>query len=146
MLNDTSTVMFVIHTVAQVTTFTLPCLLLFWARTCFLTCRYTPEQVYAVVANVDNYCHFVPWCRASKILTQTEENGKAELVVGFPPVLERYTSRLTMKRPQLVKVSPMLLVVLVQLNCFMTTIHLVKPGALAQRCCQTDDYWLKFVG
>ncbi|XP_065197749.1 coenzyme Q-binding protein COQ10 homolog A, mitochondrial-like [Sycon ciliatum] len=64
---------------------------------------YTPEQVYSVVSNVNSYCHFVPWCRASKVLSHSGATGTAELVVGFPPVLEKYTSQLTLKEPSLVK-------------------------------------------
>ncbi|XP_020779720.1 coenzyme Q-binding protein COQ10 homolog, mitochondrial-like [Boleophthalmus pectinirostris] len=59
------------------------------------TFGYTPEQIYNIVANVDEYSHFVPWCKKSR--TAKTRNGQvlAELMVGFPPVLERYISELT---------------------------------------------------
>ncbi|KAJ0001175.1 hypothetical protein NQD34_006195 [Periophthalmus magnuspinnatus] len=59
------------------------------------TFGYTPEQIYNIVADVDQYSHFVPWCKKSR--TAKTRNGQvlAQLMVGFPPVLEHYISELT---------------------------------------------------
>ena len=63
------------------------------------------DHMYDVVANVDDYKHFVPWCRDSKILETKPGHLRAFLEVGFPPLIERYTSILTLVRPNLIKVS-----------------------------------------
>jgi len=66
--------------------------------------RYTMEQLYDVVANVDEYKFFVPWCRSSHVFERSESHARANLEVGFPPVSEKYTSVLTLAQPNLVKV------------------------------------------
>ncbi|XP_030649506.1 coenzyme Q-binding protein COQ10 homolog, mitochondrial [Chanos chanos] len=60
------------------------------------TLGYSPEQMYSVVANVDQYQQFVPWCKKSKVMKG--KNGgvvRAQLEIGFPPIVERYVSEVT---------------------------------------------------
>ncbi|XP_039976544.1 coenzyme Q-binding protein COQ10 homolog, mitochondrial [Xiphias gladius] len=59
------------------------------------TSRYTPEQMYNVVASVDQYQHFVPWCKKSRVMRGRNGVVRAELEIGFPPIVERYTSEVT---------------------------------------------------
>ncbi|XP_013877443.1 coenzyme Q-binding protein COQ10 homolog, mitochondrial [Austrofundulus limnaeus] len=59
------------------------------------TLEFTPEQIYSVVANVDQYQHFVPWCKKSRMTKGPNGDTRAELEIGFPPITERYTSELT---------------------------------------------------
>ena len=63
------------------------------------------EDMYAVVSDVEDYKHFVPWCRDSVILIRKPGHLKAKLAVGFPPVVEKYSSSVTLVPPNLVKVS-----------------------------------------
>jgi coenzyme Q-binding protein COQ10 len=57
----------------------------------------TPEQLYNVVADVDQYKNFVPWCRNSEIVKVVDDNHfQADLEVGFQLFSEKYTSNVTL--------------------------------------------------
>lgn len=61
------------------------------------------EQMYSVVADVENYRKFVPFCKKSDILSRNVDSLRASLVIGFPPLNESYISKVTTKRPHFVK-------------------------------------------
>lgn len=52
--------------------------------------RYTPDQLYQVVSNVEEYDQFVPWCERSRVLERRDDTYmEAELEVGFKVFVER---------------------------------------------------------
>ena len=53
---------------------------------------YSPEQIYALVADVERYPEFLPWCIAARIRRRDENLMVADLVIGFKMVRERFTS------------------------------------------------------
>lgn len=59
--------------------------------------------MFDVVSDVENYEKFVPWCKRSIITTRRKGYMEADLIIGFPPVTERYTSAVTFTRPNVVK-------------------------------------------
>lgn len=64
------------------------------------------EQMFDVVADVRKYKEFVPWCTNSTLLYSRQgppDNEKYQMEIGFPPISERYTSNVTLVRPNLVK-------------------------------------------
>jgi len=64
---------------------------------------YTPQQLFDVVADVERYQEFLPWCSHSTIVENLGD-GKmdVELEVGFKMLTESYISCVTCKPPELV--------------------------------------------
>ncbi|XP_039052612.1 coenzyme Q-binding protein COQ10 homolog, mitochondrial-like isoform X1 [Hibiscus syriacus] len=66
--------------------------------------RYSPEQLFDVVAAVDLYHEFVPWCRRSDIIKRYPDGSfDAELEIGFNFLVESYVSHVELSRPKFVK-------------------------------------------
>ncbi|RZB39925.1 NADH dehydrogenase [ubiquinone] 1 beta subcomplex subunit 11, mitochondrial, partial [Asbolus verrucosus] len=55
------------------------------------------------VSDVKNYKKFVPFCTKSIILSQGPHELRANLEVGFPPIIENYTSVVSLAKPKLVQ-------------------------------------------
>lgn len=66
---------------------------------------YTREQLFEVVAAVENYHLFVPACRKSEVVERSGEKVKAKLEIGIPPLLEAYTSNVKLDKPRLITAS-----------------------------------------
>ena len=66
---------------------------------------YTPEQMYALVADVERYPEFLPWCAAARINERTADSINADLVIGFGMIRERFTSRVTLDPPARIDVT-----------------------------------------
>eukprot|EP00262_Sarcandra_glabra_P021111 TRINITY_DN8726_c0_g1_i1.p1 TRINITY_DN8726_c0_g1~~TRINITY_DN8726_c0_g1_i1.p1 ORF type:complete len:259 (+),score=34.86 TRINITY_DN8726_c0_g1_i1:435-1211(+) len=67
---------------------------------------YSPEQLFAVVAAVDLYEDFVPWCQRSEIFRRHDDGTfDAELEIGFKFLVESYVSRVEVKKPTYIKTT-----------------------------------------
>ncbi|XP_065084022.1 coenzyme Q-binding protein COQ10, mitochondrial [Ochlerotatus camptorhynchus] len=64
---------------------------------------YSMDKLYSVVSDVEKYNTFVPFCKKSFVYAKKPESLKADLIIGFPPLNESYTSNVTLVRPSLVK-------------------------------------------
>ena len=53
---------------------------------------HTPEQLYALVLDVQKYPQFLPWCLAARVKSQTESELTADLIIGFNMFRETFTS------------------------------------------------------
>ena len=60
---------------------------------------YSPEQLFALVADVDKYPEFLPWCVGARVRSQTEELIVADLVIGYKVFRERFTSKVKLDKP-----------------------------------------------
>ncbi|XP_076930164.1 uncharacterized protein LOC143594839 [Bidens hawaiensis] len=67
---------------------------------------YSPEQLFAVVAAVDMYQDFLPWCQRSDIVKRHSDlSFDAELEIGFKFLLESYVSHVQLVKPKMVKTT-----------------------------------------
>jgi coenzyme Q-binding protein COQ10 len=60
---------------------------------------YRPEQLFDLVADVDRYPEFLPWCVAARVRSRTERELLADLTIGFGPFRESFASRVGLDRP-----------------------------------------------
>jgi coenzyme Q-binding protein COQ10 len=64
------------------------------------TLPYTAQQMFDLVAAVDKYVEFAPWCVASRITKRESESVfYADLVVGYKMLRERFTSKVILVPP-----------------------------------------------
>lgn len=63
------------------------------------TLPYSTQQLFDLVADIERYPEFLPWCRAARILERGEGYFLGELVISFHHFTEGYTSRVTVQRP-----------------------------------------------
>ena len=66
---------------------------------------YTSEQLFDLVADVDKYPRFLPWCVAARVRSRVDNQVVADLTIGFGPFRESFTSRVTLDRPHRVAVK-----------------------------------------
>ncbi len=57
---------------------------------------YTQQQLYDLVADVQRYPEFLPWCTGARITSRRGNTITADLIIGFRLVRERFTSRVTL--------------------------------------------------
>ena len=67
---------------------------------------HSPEQMYDLVADIERYPEFLPLCESLRVLRRQEgPNGVpvlvAEMGVGYKAIRERFTTRVTLDRPNL---------------------------------------------
>jgi coenzyme Q-binding protein COQ10 len=67
--------------------------------------HYTQDQLFDLVADVDKYPRFLPWCLAARIRHRTANQLICDLTIGFGPFRESFTSRVTLDRPRRVNVK-----------------------------------------
>lgn len=63
--------------------------------------------MYSVVSDVKNYEKFLPWCSRSHVYDSKPEFLKGDLVIGFPPLTEKYTSHVTLRQPDYIRADCM---------------------------------------
>jgi len=54
---------------------------------------YSPDDIYALVADVERYSEFLPWCKESRIKEAHQNEVIAELTVGFGLIGTSFTTR-----------------------------------------------------
>ncbi len=66
---------------------------------------YTPQQMYALVADIDRYPDFLPWCIAARVTRRDGDVIYADIVIGFKMFRERFSSKVTLRPPDSIQVD-----------------------------------------
>jgi len=62
---------------------------------------YSQKQMFDLVAGVDQYKEFLPWCVASRIKQRRSDNVfYADLVVGYKLIREKFSSKVVLESPE----------------------------------------------
>ncbi len=54
---------------------------------------YAPKEMYALVADVEEYPAFLPWCLGARIRVPGENTVEASLEIGRGPIRKTFTTR-----------------------------------------------------
>ncbi len=64
---------------------------------------YSAEQMYALIADIERYPEFLPWCSATRVRRRYDLPGgegevvEADLIISFKVFRERFGSRVTLR-------------------------------------------------
>lgn len=63
---------------------------------------YTADQMFALVAGIEDYPTYLPWCAGARIRRREIDNGNevltADLIVAYKVFREQFTSRVTLDK------------------------------------------------
>ncbi len=66
---------------------------------------YSAEQMFDLVAGIEKYPEFLPWCTAARIRRRTDNLIVADLAIGFKAVREKFTSKVELSPPHRIDVT-----------------------------------------
>ena len=66
---------------------------------------YSVEQMFDLVADVEKYGEFLPWCIACRKTHEEEGVIEADLIIGYKLIREKFKSRVTLDRPDHIRVE-----------------------------------------
>ena len=66
---------------------------------------YTQEQLFDLVADIERYPEFLPWCLGARIRERQPHLVVADLIIGFKMFRERFTSRVELDPPRRINVT-----------------------------------------
>ena len=66
---------------------------------------YSPEQLFDLVAAIERYPEFLPWCRAARITRREGDVVYADLIIGFKLFRDSFSSKVTLNRPDAIDVQ-----------------------------------------
>jgi coenzyme Q-binding protein COQ10 len=67
--------------------------------------KYTPEQMFDLVANVEKYPEFIPWMIATRVRRRTDEAIWTDLTVGTGPLRKQFSTIARLDRPHGLTIS-----------------------------------------
>ena len=69
------------------------------------TLPYTREELFTLVADVERYPEFLPWCLSSRIIKRDKDLIYADLIIGYALVREKFKSKVILHHPHSIRVE-----------------------------------------
>ena len=66
---------------------------------------YKVEELFDLVADIERYPEFLPWCVGARIRERRDDYILGDLLIGWRMVRERFTSRVHLYRPDRIDVE-----------------------------------------
>jgi len=66
---------------------------------------HTPQQLFDLVADIEKYPQFLPWCVATRIRERRGDTSISDMVIGFKMFRERFTTKVVCRKPTRIDVS-----------------------------------------
>jgi coenzyme Q-binding protein COQ10 len=66
---------------------------------------YSPQQLFDLVADIERYPEFLPWCVGVRVREKKGNTIVGDLLIGYRMVRERFTSKIVLDRPRHIDVS-----------------------------------------
>jgi len=66
---------------------------------------YSCEQMFALVADVDKYPEFLPWCGGSQVHEETENGMRASVTISIARIRQTFTTQNTHSYPDNIQVD-----------------------------------------
>ena len=68
---------------------------------------HSPQQMFALVADIEKYPDFLPWCVGTRVRSNDGEVVLADMVIGYKMFREKFTSKVRLSRPDRIDVAYM---------------------------------------
>jgi coenzyme Q-binding protein COQ10 len=66
---------------------------------------FTPQQMFDLVADIERYPEFLPWCVGTRIRSRDGDKILADMIIGYKMFRERFTSHVTLTGPERIDVT-----------------------------------------
>ena len=66
---------------------------------------HSPDQLFDLVADVEDYPNFLPWCVGLRVKSREQNILRADMIVGFKVLREQFTSKVTLTPKQQIDVE-----------------------------------------
>jgi coenzyme Q-binding protein COQ10 len=68
---------------------------------------HTAEQMFDLIADVERYPEFLPWCTGVRIFKREERMFMADLMIGYKVIREKFTSKVELEPKERIRVTYM---------------------------------------
>lgn len=67
--------------------------------------NYAPEEMYGLVNDVDSYAKFLPWCRSSLVLNETETEMRAVVEIAKGALNKSFTTQNSLSKNSRIEIE-----------------------------------------